>query len=360
MSEAPAASAAVELVAVEKRFDGVPAVRGVTLEVPAGAFVAVLGPSGCGKTTTLRMVAGFERPSAGEIRIGGATVSAPARAIFVPPEDRRIGMVFQSYAVWPHMTVAENVGYPLRVRRVPPAARAARVAALLELTRLEGLGERYPHQLSGGQQQRVALARALAGEPAVLLLDEPLSNLDARLRQEMRVELKAIQRRVGATILYVTHDQEEALALADRVAVMRGGILHQVAPPDVVYDRPADPFVAEFLGYGGFIPAEVAGPAGVRFTGLPGTPAVACRVPAGAAGPGVLAFRPAQVELGPPGAGLPGRVVTRVYRGEFFEFRVRVGPYEVAATGLQALAEDAPVGVTLRNPLFFPSSTPSE
>jgi len=347
-------ASAVELAGIEKRFDGAAVVRGVTLSVPVGSFVAVLGPSGCGKTTTLRMVAGFEIPSAGEIRIGGATVSAPARGLFVPPERRRIGMVFQSYAVWPHMTVAENVGYPLRLRRLPPAERERRVAALLELTRLPGLGARYAHQLSGGQQQRVALARALAGEPAVLLLDEPLSNLDARLRQEMRVELKAIQRRVGAAILYVTHDQDEALALADRVAVMGAGVLHQVDRPEAVYAAPADRFVAEFMGYVGFLPVDVAGPARVRLTRVPGGPIVPARLPAGAAGAGVLAFRPAQVELGEPAAGVPGRVVARVYRGEFFEYRIGLGPHEFAATAARAIPEGEAVGVSFRDPLFFP------
>ncbi|MBI4011070.1 MAG: ABC transporter ATP-binding protein [Candidatus Rokubacteria bacterium] len=349
-------SGAVELTAVAKRFGATVAVRDVTLTVPAGSFVAVLGPSGCGKTTTLRMVAGFEVPSAGEIGIGGVTVSAPARGLFVPPEGRRIGMVFQSYAVWPHMTVAENVGYPLRLRRVAPPERARRVTALLELVRLPGLGARYAHQLSGGQQQRVALARALAGEPAVLLLDEPLSNLDARLRQEMRVELKAIQRRVGAAILYVTHDQDEALALADRVAVMGAGVLHQVDRPEAVYAAPADRFVAEFLGYVGFLPAEVAGPAAVRLTRVPGGPLVPARLPAGAAGPGLLAVRPARVDLGEPGAGVPGRILARVYRGEFFEYRIGLGPHEFAATAPHTVPEGAAVGVGFRDPLFFPGA----
>ncbi len=357
MSNAPHA---VELLAVAKRFEGrggpTVAVHGVTLDVPSGAFVAVLGPSGCGKTTTLRMVAGFETPSAGEVRIGGTTVSAPARGVFVPPEERRIGMVFQSYAVWPHMTVAENVGYPLRVRRLPPDTRQARVAALLELTRLEGLGQRYPHQLSGGQLQRVALARALAAEPAVLLLDEPLSNLDARLRQEMRIELKAIQRRVGAAVLYVTHDQDEALALADRVAVMGGGRLHQVGAPEAVYGAPVDRFVAEFLGYVGFLPAEAIGPTLVRLTEVPGSPVVACRTPAGMDGRGVVVFRPARVELGAPGGELAGRVVARAYRGEFFEYRVRLGPHEFAATTARAVGEGESVGVTLRDAVFFPAA----
>jgi iron(III) transport system ATP-binding protein len=347
---------AVELDAVEKRFGrggATVAVRGVTLAVPAGALVAVLGPSGCGKTTTLRMVAGFEVPTAGEIRIGGTTVSAPGRGVFLAPEARRIGMVFQSYAVWPHMTVAENVGYPLRLRRVAPPERARRVAGLLELTRLDGLDRRYPHQLSGGQQQRVALARALAADPAVLLLDEPLSNLDARLRQEMRVELKALQRRVGAAILYVTHDQEEALALADRVAVMGAGVLHQVDRPEVVYAAPADRFVAEFLGYTGFLPAEAAGADRVRLLAVPGGPVVPARVPAGARGAGVLAFRPGQVELEASGGGLPGVVAARVYRGDFFEYRLRLGPHELTAVSPRALPEGEPVGLLLRDPLFF-------
>jgi iron(III) transport system ATP-binding protein len=350
---------AVELDAVEKRFGrggATVAVRGVTLAVPAGAFVAVLGPSGCGKTTTLRMVAGFEVPTAGEIRIGGTTVSAPGRGVFLAPEARRIGMVFQSYAVWPHMTVAENVGYPLRLRRMAPPERARRVASLLELTRLAGLDRRYPHQLSGGQQQRVALARALAADPAVLLLDEPLSNLDARLRQEMRVELKALQRRVGAAILYVTHDQEEALALADRVAVMGAGLLHQVDRPEVVYAAPADRFVAEFLGYTGFLPAEVAGADSVRLPAVPGGPVVPARVPPAARGGGVLAFRPGQVELeASGGSGLPGAVAARVYRGDFFEYRLRLGPHELAAVSPRALPEGEPVGLTLRDALFFPT-----
>jgi ABC-type Fe3+/spermidine/putrescine transport system ATPase subunit len=346
---------AVELVAVDKRFGATHAVRGVSLTVPAGAFVALLGPSGCGKTTTLRMVAGFETPSAGEIRIGGATVSAPGRGLSLPPEARRIGMVFQSFAVWPHMTVAENVGYPLKLRRVPLGERGRRVDRLLELTRLDGLGPRYAHQLSGGQLQRVALARALAPEPAVLLLDEPLSSLDARLRQEMRVELKTIQRRVGTAILYVTHDQEEALALADQVAVMGAGTLHQVDRPEAVYAAPADRFVAEFLGYVGFLPVEVAGPATVRLADVPDRPHLPCALPPGAVGVGVLAFRPAQVALGPPAAGLAGSVVARVYRGEFFEYRVRLGPHEFAATSPTAVAEGETVGVAFGSPRFFPT-----
>ncbi|HWT80301.1 MAG TPA: ABC transporter ATP-binding protein [Candidatus Methylomirabilis sp.] len=208
----------VELQEVSKEFHSTLAVRAINLTVKDGEFLALLGPSGCGKTTTLRMVAGFEAPTTGEIRIRGRTVSGPGR--FVPPEARNVGMVFQGHAVWPHMTVEDNVSYPLKLRGLPATERRERTHRILELVHLSGLEARFPHQLSGGQQQRVAVARALNMEPAVLLMDEPLSNLDAQLRKGMRLEIKTIQRRLGITILYVTHDQEEALTMADRVAVM--------------------------------------------------------------------------------------------------------------------------------------------
>ena len=253
---------AVELENLRKEYDSIPTVCGIDLSVGEGEFLAVLGPSGCGKTTTLRMVAGFEVPTAGAIRIRGRIVSGPET--FVPPEARNVGMVFQSYAVWPHMTVEANVSYPLKLRGVPSSERLRRTRRVLELVQLVGFDERFPHQLSGGQQQRVALARALNMEPAVLLLDEPLSNLDARLRKEMRIEIKALQRRLGITVLYVTHDQEEALMLADRIAVMGGGLIHQMGTPEEVFEHPGDRFVAEFMGCTTFLPCEVAGPERVR------------------------------------------------------------------------------------------------
>ncbi|MBI2001777.1 MAG: ABC transporter ATP-binding protein, partial [candidate division NC10 bacterium] len=284
---------AVELQNLWKDFHSVPAVCGIHLSVQEGELLALLGPSGCGKTTTLRTVAGFEVPTAGEIRIRGKTMSGPGH--FVPPEARNVGMVFQSYAVWPHMTVEANVAYPLKLRGLPAAERRERTRRVLELVQLPGLEFRFPHQLSGGQQQRVALARALNMEPAVLLLDEPLSNLDAQLRKEMRLEIKALQRRLGITILYVTHDQEEALTMADRIAVMGSGVIHQVGTPEEVFEQPADRFVAEFMGCTTFLPCEVAGVNRVRLLLGEGAPCVSCPLPAGATGRGVLGIRAQEV-----------------------------------------------------------------
>ena len=213
--------AEVRIEHVFKRFGAVTAVNDFNLTVKDGEFVSILGPSGCGKTTTLRMIAGFERATEGEIYIGDHCVSSSIKGTFAPPEKRDIGMVFQSYAVWPHMTVAENVGYPLKIKKVPKEEREARVQKMLELVHLGEFGKRYPHQLSGGQQQRVALARALVAQPGLLLLDEPLSNLDAKLRESMRFEILSIQKELGITVVYVTHDQGEAMAMSDRVVVMR-------------------------------------------------------------------------------------------------------------------------------------------
>ena len=241
------ASADVELVGVTKRFGEVTAVDGVDLAVRPGEFLSLLGPSGCGKTTTLRLVAGFERPDAGEVRIGGRDVSS------LPPYKREVNTVFQSYALFPHLSVGDNVAYGLKQRGVPRAERRRRTLELLELVRLGGYEKRKPRQLSGGQQQRVALARALVMRPRVLLLDEPLGALDLKVRKELQIELKRIQETVGITFVYVTHDQEEALAMSDRVAVMNAGRIEQLGSPEEVYDRPATPFVAGFIGETNFI-----------------------------------------------------------------------------------------------------------
>src|SRR5271168_2366758 len=227
---------------------GKPAVDDVSFTMAAGEIVALLGPSGCGKTTTLRCVAGLEHPSGGVIRIGGAIVSAPERGVLLPPRLRTIGMVFQSYAVWPHMTVRQNVAYPLRHRKVPRAELERKLAAVLELVGLADYAARSVVTLSGGQMQRVALARSLVYDPQILLLDEPLSNLDAKLRLRLRDDLRRIIKRVGLTALYVTHDQQEAVVLGDRIGVMRDGKLLQLASPDELYNRPADLFVAGFTG----------------------------------------------------------------------------------------------------------------
>jgi iron(III) transport system ATP-binding protein len=225
-----------------------PAVDEVSFDVEPGELLVLLGPSGCGKTTTLRMIAGLEEPDAGEVWVGERLVSSAARNVFVPTEKRNIGMVFQSYAIWPHMSVFENVAYPLRVRRASRSVIRDKVTQTLELVGLQGLGARPATQLSGGQQQRVALARAIVFEPRLLLLDEPLSNLDARLRVQMRAELKHLQQATGITSIFVTHDQSESMALADRIIVMNVGHIEQVGSPADIYERPRTRFVSEFVG----------------------------------------------------------------------------------------------------------------
>jgi iron(III) transport system ATP-binding protein len=249
---------AITLDGVSRSFGSNTAVDGISLSVEPGEFVTLLGPSGCGKTTTLRMVAGLERNTGGRISIHGEVVSDPARKLFVTPERRRLGMVFQSYAIWPHMTVFENVAYPLRIRRRPPAEVERRVKEALRLVEMEPYADRPAPALSGGQQQRVAIARALVFEPQVLLLDEPLSNLDARLRMQMGDDLRALQKRLGITSLYVTHDQTEAMSLSDRVVVMSAGHILQVAPPRDIYLRPASKSVASFFGAPNLLPGSVS------------------------------------------------------------------------------------------------------
>ncbi|HVM69518.1 MAG TPA: ABC transporter ATP-binding protein [Gaiellaceae bacterium] len=284
----------VELCAVVKRFDGVTAVDGIDLEVRRGEFLSLLGPSGCGKTTTLRLVAGFEQPDGGRVLIGGADVSG------LPPYRRDVNTVFQSYALFPHLSVTDNVAYGLRQRGVPRRRREARARELLELVRLPDVGHRKPRQLSGGQQQRVALARALANEPRVLLLDEPLGALDLKLRKEMQVFLKRLHGELGLTFVYVTHDQEEALTMSDRVAVMNRGRIEQIAPPQEIYDRPGSAFVASFIGETNFI----------RGSG------------------GTVAVRPERIGLARAGAsangGLQGEVLATMIVGPAVQCLVRV------------------------------------
>ncbi len=252
----------VELDHLSKYFGTELAVNDVNLAVAEGEFVTLLGPSGCGKTTTLRCIAGLERPDGGEIRIGGDVVAAPARGIYLAPEDRNIGMVFQSYAVWPHMTVFDNVAYGLRVRRAAGSVIKERTMRALELVGLTHLAERYATKLSGGQRQRVALARAIVYEPRVILFDEPLSNLDAKLREQMRVELVRLQHEVGITSIYVTHDQAEALVMSDRVVVMNKGVIQQIGDPQTIYANPANTFVANFIGVANLVPGILRGRSG--------------------------------------------------------------------------------------------------
>jgi len=252
------ASAALRLKGVRKNYGHVVAVAGVDLVVNEGEFFTLLGPSGSGKTTLLRLIAGFERPDSGRIELGGRDVTS------TPPYLRNTNTVFQDYALFPHMSVAENIGYGLRVKGIAGQEREKRVDRALEMVRLEGLGRRRPNQLSGGQRQRVALARAVVNEPEVLLLDEPLGALDLKLRQEMQIELKQIQKEVGITFVYVTHDQEEALTMSDRMAVMTSGQIEQIGSPVEVYERPATEFVAGFIGI-----SNVLKRGGVRFVVRP-------------------------------------------------------------------------------------------
>lgn len=249
---------AVRLEGIRKRFGDTVAVAGVDLEIQSGEFFSLLGPSGCGKTTLLRMIAGFDAPDEGRILIAGQDMRG------VPPYRRPVNTVFQNYALFPHLTVEQNIAFGLRMKRMPKDQIAKRVGWALELVNMQGLETRRPHQLSGGQKQRVALARALVNEPEVLLLDEPLSALDLKLRQELRVELMNLQERLGITFIFVTHDQEEALVMSDRIAVMNRGKVEQVGPAEDVYERPKTPFVAKFLGDSNLIPATALEPRRVR------------------------------------------------------------------------------------------------
>jgi len=317
--------AGIQIERVTKRFGAVTAVRDLGLEIGDREFVTLLGPSGCGKTTLLRLIAGFMTPDAGSIRVGARMLSTPTAV--VPPERRGMGMVFQNYAVWPHKTVYQNVAFGLEVRKVSRGDAQARVARVLELVNLAGLEGRYPSELSGGQQQRVALARSLVVEPDILLLDEPLSNLDAKLRERMRWELKELQRRTGITFVYVTHDQSEAMALSDRIAVMHGGEIMQLGAPRLVYTRPANKTVADFMGLVNLLPAQVVTFAGDdSMVAVGGEHPIAVALPPGTvAGQTVqVAVRPESVRLipssvaGTPGA-VPGKIAEVTFLGNIID-----------------------------------------
>ncbi|MBL8701316.1 MAG: ABC transporter ATP-binding protein [Alphaproteobacteria bacterium] len=303
---------------LSKRYGDFQAVRDVTLDIADGEFLVLLGPSGCGKTTTLRMVAGFITPSGGTIRIGERDVTE------LPPWKRNSGLVFQSYALFPHLTVAQNVAFGLEMRKYPKAELSGRVVEALRLVRLEHLAERLPRQLSGGQQQRVALARALAIRPDVLLLDEPLSNLDAKLREEVRVEIRELQRQLGLTTIMVTHDQEEALTVADRLVVMADGEVKQIGSQQDLYERPANRFVAGFVGRSTFLEGRATGDG--RFTTAGGL-SLRCAADA-PAGAGVMALRPERLAFAGAPLGLANDVTGTVefvsYLGPVLDVRVRL------------------------------------
>jgi len=323
LSPGPAAAGTpdVELAGVTKLFGSVTAVDGIDLQVHPGEFLSLLGPSGCGKTTTLRLVAGFEQPDEGQVRIGGTDVSR------VPPYKRDVNTVFQSYALFPHLNVLDNVAYGLKQRGLGRAERRTRATEMLALVRLEGLEGRKPRQLSGGQQQRVALARALVMHPRVLLLDEPLGALDLKVRKELQIELKRIQEEIGITFVYVTHDQEEALAMSDRVVVMNGGRIEQIGAPPEIYDTPATEWIAGFIGDTNFI-----------------------RV-----GDKAVAVRPERLRVQVGSEGVPGVVATTMVIGPAVQCVVRLEDgQEVLAReqrseargGIEALAEGERVSVT--------------
>ncbi|MBS0222252.1 MAG: ABC transporter ATP-binding protein [Proteobacteria bacterium] len=321
------------------------AVNGVSFAVGRGEHLTLLGPSGCGKTTTLRAIAGLEQPSSGRISIDGQAMYDAAERRNVPTEQRGVSMVFQSYAVWPHMTVFDNVAYGLRVRKQSPADIAANVERALDLVQMRHLASRPASRLSGGQQQRVALARAVAFSPTVVLFDEPLSNLDAKLRAEMRVELRELQRRLGVTSVYVTHDQEEALAISDRVIVMNVGVIEQIGTPEEIYNRPRSRFVADFVGSANLIKGKLSGEGLFAAEGGAVLKVNAPHKPRGTETE--VAVRTAYIGLAPqPGDNqVAGTVRQRLFHGDFVQYVVdsALGPLIVRRPPTNLLEEGAPV-----------------
>ncbi|MDD5167884.1 MAG: ABC transporter ATP-binding protein [Syntrophales bacterium] len=356
--------ASVILENVSKHFGSVKAVSNFTETIGDGEFVSLLGPSGCGKTTALRIIAGFEKADTGSVYIGDRMVSDSRTDMYVPPEDRNIGMVFQSYAVWPHMNVFSNVAYPLKVRHAEQKIIREKVANILDLVHLTGLEKRLPSQLSGGQQQRVALARALIAEPALLLLDEPLSNLDAKLRESMRFEIKDVQRRLQITVIYVTHDQSEAMVMSDRIVIMDKGIVQQTDIPRNIYESPANRFVADFIGLINFFEGKllsIDGQAGlVEIDGIEGPVRIKHQVQ-GEIKPGTrvtIAIRPEAIALStkPLTEGIQGRLLRKIYLGNEIDYRIALGDTEVRATGPTAdidLSEGKPVWMTFEKVLVM-------
>jgi iron(III) transport system ATP-binding protein len=350
--------AVVELSSLVKRYGDNAAVDGLNATIAHGSLVCLLGPSGCGKTTTLRLIAGFADLDGGAIRVGGRTVSEPGRSM--PPERRNMSMIFQSYALWPHMTIAENVGYGLRVRKVERAERERRVSAILDVARLSELAPRYPHELSGGQQQRAALARALVVDPETLLLDEPLSNLDANLREEMRFEIRRLHDAFKYTTVYVTHDQVEALTTADTIMVMNRGRAEQIGSPEDVYQRPSSEFVARFIGGTNILRGAKIG------DGIADCGAVVLRCGDGefaAAGPTAISVRPHDIGLARhdataangmgerrPGEA-EGRIERQTYLGAHRDYLVALADGQSVRV-VAPLSVDIPVGDAVR--LSFP------
>ncbi len=328
----------LEVQNLVKWFGDDPAVDNISFGIPKGAFLTLLGPSGCGKTTTLMSIAGLHSIDSGRIRVGDVVYTSPKEGLFLPPEKRDIGMVFQSYAIWPHMTVTQNVAYPLEIRKVPQSEIDDRVADVLELVGLTDMAEKMATQLSGGQQQRASLARAIVAQPRLLLFDEPLSNLDLKLREQMRVELKRIQNEVGITSIYVTHDQSEALVMSDEIIVMSKGHIEQRGGPLEIYSRPVNEYVSNFIGVANLIKGRVTqvtepGRGTVQITDHGKDIQVACNL-----GPGisegsdaVLSVRPENVHAereNGDGASLEGEVLQAIFLGSHVDCRVQWGDFE--------------------------------
>jgi len=319
----------VRLEKVSKIYEKHTVFSDLDLTARDGECFTLLGPSGCGKTVIMRLIAGFEQPSAGRIFIGNNLVSSLESGVHLPPEDRRIGVVFQDYAVWPHKTVFNNVIYPLSIQKIPKDEAMRRTTTAIESVNLRGLKDRLPYQLSGGQQQRVALARALVSNPEIMLLDEPLCNLDANLREEMRFEIKELQKRTGVTILYVTHDQEIALALSDRIAIMdHQGKIRQVGTPYQVFENPADSYVFRFMGVSNFIPVR-AEHNGVFLEGSDQALYFSPPERMGDRRHFMAACRPSEIELNRNGSLIQGTIQRRNFLGPIIDYRVAIGDHEV-------------------------------
>jgi len=307
---------------VSKSYGSRSILNNLSLTIKKGECFTLLGPSGCGKTVLLRLIAGFESPDAGRIYLDDTLVTDPAAQVEVPPENRGIGLVFQDYAVWPHMTVFDNVGYPLKIAKRPKEEIRERVMEMVEIVGMKGLEKRLPSELSGGQQQRVALARALVGKPALLLLDEPLSNLDANLREEMRFEIKELQRKLNVTVLYVTHDQEIGLAISDRVAIMdEAGAIQQIGTPWEIFEQPVNPFVFNFMGIANFI--DVRRENGAFLVGS-GSQPIHWETPEGDAERWAGGFRPSDVVLAREGEGLTGTIKRANFLGAMMDYLIEI------------------------------------
>jgi len=348
-------AAHLELKDVTKRFGEVVAVNRLNLEVQEGECFSFLGPSGCGKTTTLRMIAGFEDLDEGELSVAGRLFSSSYKRYYLPPEKRDFGMVFQAFAVWPHLSVRDNVAFPLKIRRAPKAEIQERVTRALASTGLTKSADAHPGKLSGGEQQRIALARAIAINPKVMLLDEPLSNLDAHLREEMRFEIKDLQRRFGFTIIYVTHDQAEAMALSDRMLVMDHGVVQQVAKPLEIYESPINRFVFSFIGLSNFLPVSARG-GRAYVEGAGSEPIAGFAPPPGLGAECVLACRPSEIDFVAEG-GLPGIVQRATFLGDLVDYRVRVGGSELRVQKTRRAppyAEGQACRLALRRALWYP------